>query len=664
MDKRKKNPTMKDNRRIRQTIKLILKLFVLLFLLVFAIGIFYFYNSYGKIIIKLQKEAKEIVRASSEETFRSSQTSLVYDTNGELISTLKGARDVYYIEYKDIPTTVLNAIIVTEDKKFFSHEGVDYLANVRAAISLIKNKGEITQGASTITQQLARNVFLTHEVTYERKIKEIFIAQELEKIYAKDKIMEFYLNNIYYANGYYGILAAANGYFGKGVNQLSLSQVAFLCSIPNNPNRYDPLTNMEHTLERRDRILKQMYENEKIDFVEYRDALQETITLLPKESIKYDYVETFVYHSAIKALMKQEGFVFRNQFDSEEDEDTYNKAYDDMYYKYQSRLFSGGYRVYTSIDLDKQEQLQTSVDEVLKEFTEKNDEGIYKLQGAAVCIDNDTGRVVAIVGGRSQEHTGYTLNRGYQSYRQPGSSIKPLIVYTPAFERGYTPDSTVVDEPIEDGPENSNGKYSGEMKLQRAIEVSKNTIAWKLYEEITPQEGISYLLNMNFAKIVEDDYYPAACLGGLTIGVSPLEMAAAYSTLENDGYYREPTCIVKITDSEGNELVGDTISGRQIYRTDAARTVTKALTGVIDNGTAKGYGLTNTVSAGKTGTTDERRDGWFIGYTPYFTTSVWVGYDMPKTLDNLKGSSYPAMIWHAYMEQIHEPGMNKTFETD
>ena len=141
-------------------------------------------------------------------------------------------------------------------------------------------------------------------------------------------------------------------------------------------------------------------------------------------------------------------------------------------------------------------------------------------------------------------------------------------------------------------------------------------------------------------------------------------MAAAYSTLENDGYYREPTCIVKITDSEGNELVGDTISGRQIYRTDAARTVTKALTGVIDNGTAKGYGLTNTVSAGKTGTTDERRDGWFIGYTPYFTTSVWVGYDMPKTLDNLKGSSYPAMIWHAYMEQIHEPGMNKTFETD
>ncbi len=222
----------------------------------------------------------------------------------------------------------------------------------------------------------------------------------------------------------------------------------------------------------------------------------------------------------------------------------------------------------------------------------------------------------------------------------------------------------MVDEPIEGGPKNSDGKYAGEITLQRAIEVSKNTIAWKLYEEITPQAGISYLVNMNFTRITKDDYYPAACLGGLTIGVSPLEMAAAYATLENDGYYREPTCIVKITDSEGNVLVDDAISAKKIYKTDAARMTTKALTGVIKNGTAKGYELTNTVSAGKTGTTDERRDGWFIGYTPYYTTSVWVGYDMPQTLENLKGSSYPAQIWHKYMEQIHEPGMNKTFNLD
>ncbi|NLO08851.1 MAG: glycosyl transferase [Clostridiales bacterium] len=663
MDKRKKDTITKERKRVGQVIKLILKLFVLLFLLALVIGIFYFYNSYGRTLVQLQKEARNLVRSSSEETFRSSQTSLVYDNDGELISTLRGVKDVYYIEYKDIPTTVLNAIIVTEDKKFFSHEGVDYLANVRAAMSLIKNKGEITQGASTITQQLARNVFLTHEVTYERKIKEIFIAQELEKIYSKDKIMEYYINNIYYANGHYGILAAANGYFGKGINQLSLSQIAFLCSIPNNPSMYDPLTSMEQTLERRDRILRQMHADGKINLVDYRAALNETITLLSKESVKNDYVETFVYHSAIKALMKEEGFEFRNKFTSDEDRDTYNEAYDDMYYSFQGLLFSGGYRIYTSIDLDMQERLQASVDEVLEGFTDTSDEGIFMLQGAAVSIDNDTGRVVAIVGGRSQEHIGYTLNRGYQSYRQPGSAIKPLIVYTPSFERGYTPDSIVVDEKIPDGPKNSGGSYAGEMKLQRAIEVSKNTIAWKLYEELTPQVGIPYLLKMNFAKIVENDYFPAASLGGLTIGVSPLEMAAAFSTLENDGYYREPTCIVKIIDAKGNELVGDNISRKQIYKTSAARMVTESLIGVLKNGTAKGLGLTNTISAGKTGTTDERRDGWFIGYTPYFTTSVWVGYDMPKTLEDLKGSSYPATIWNKYMEEIHEPGMNRSFET-
>ncbi|NLL00170.1 MAG: glycosyl transferase [Clostridiales bacterium] len=662
MDKRKRNRASKDKQNIGNTLRFILKIFALVFLLALVIGIFYFYNSYGKILIQLQKEARDIVRSSSEESFRSAQTSLVYDNDGELISTLRGVKDVYYIEYKDIPTTVLNAIIVTEDKKFFSHEGVDYLANVRAALSLLKNKGKITQGASTITQQLARNVFLTHEVTYERKIKEIFIAQELEKIYSKDKIMEFYINNIYYANGYYGILAAANGYFGKGINQLSLSQTAFLCSIPNNPSMYDPVTSMDKTIERRDRILKQMYNNGKINLIDYRNAINETISLNTKEGHKNDYVETFIYYSAIKALMREEGFTFRNQFASDEDRDAYNEAYNEMYYRYQSLLYSGGYRIYSSIDLDKQERLQASVDEVLEEFTKTNDQGIYELQGAAVSIDNDTGRVVAIVGGRSQEHTGYTLNRGYQSYRQPGSAIKPLIVYTPSFERGYTLDSIVVDERIPDGPKNSGGNYVGEMKLQRAIELSKNTIAWKLYEELTPEVGISYLLKMDFARIVEDDYYLAASLGGLTIGVSPLEMAAAYSTLENDGYYREPSCIVRITDTKGNELVKDTILKKQIYQTEATKMVTEALTGVMKIGTAKGLGLTNTISAGKTGTTDQRRDGWFVGYTPYYTTSVWVGYDMPKTLEGLKGSSYPAIIWNKYMEEIHGLGMNKSFE--
>ncbi len=652
----------KSGRSIRGKIKVGLQFLLFITLLSIVVAMFYFYKEYGKTIIDLQSDAKQKVRASTEDTFKPSQTSLVYDFEGNLISTLKSEKDVYYIDYTDIPKAAVNAMVVSEDRKFLEHNGVDYLANIRAAIALIKHKGEITQGASTITQQVARNIFLSHTVSYERKIEEIFAAQELEKIYSKTEIMEFYLNGIYFANGHYGIQAASLGYFSEGVNTLSLSQIAFLCTIPNNPNLYNPVTNMENTLKRRDRILDQLFEEEMITEEEYNEALKEKIKLNQEKSDKKNYVETYTYYSAIRALMKANGFEFRYQFETEEEQTAYEEEYYDMYYRYQKDLYIRGYRIYTSIDLNKQDLLQQAVDDALSDFKKKNEEGIYQMQGAAVCIDNDSGRVVAIVGGREQKSEGYTLNRGYQSFRQPGSAIKPLIVYTPSFEQGYTPESMVDDTKFEGGPKNSGGSYLGKMKLQRAIELSKNTVAWKLFEELTPKVGLSYLRKMNFSKISDSDYVPAASLGGLTVGTSPIEMAAAYATLVNDGYYRVPTCIIKIMDSEGNEIVGDEMETKQIYQTKASRIMTEALTGVITNGTAKGLGLSHTVSAGKTGTTNDKKDGWFVGYTPYYTTSVWVGYDMPKTVDNLQGATYPGTIWHDFMEQIHDSSMTKKFE--
>lgn len=659
---KKETTNKKETKSVGQVIKLVLQLLFLLFLIAIVLGMLYFYNAYGKTILGLQSEAKQKVYASSEESFRSSETSLVYDAEGALISTLKSEKDVYYLEYEDIPTVIVDAMVVSEDRKFLEHDGIDYLANIRAAIELIKHKGVITQGASTITQQLARNIFLTHKVTYERKIEEIFVAQELEKKYTKVEIMEYYLNGIYFANGHYGIQAAARGYFGEGVMGLSLSQMVFLCAIPNNPNRYNPVTNMENTLERRDRILEQLREDKKITLAEYRRATSETIQLNQETTEKKNYVETYVYYCAIRALMKEQGFAFRYQFDNEEEQEAYEDAYYELYYQDQKDLFVKGYRIYTSINLEKQQLLQEAVDQALSAFTEVNDEGVYQMQGAAVCIDNDSGRVVAIVGGREQDRKGYTLNRGYQSFRQPGSSIKPLIVYTPSFERGYTPDSIVVDEAIKDGPKNSGGSYLGKIKLHQAIEQSKNTIAWKLFEELTPTVGLSYLLHMDFAKISESDFVPAAALGGLTIGASPVEMAAAYATIENDGNYREPTCIVKIMNSEGEEIVGEDTDTKVIYATNAARIMTETLTGVMIKGTGKGLGLTNTISAGKTGTTNDKKDGWFVGYTPYYTTSVWVGYDMPKPVEDLKGATYPGTIWHTFMEQIHDSSMTKEFD--
>jgi len=619
------------------------------------------YIKYGDRIISFQEEAKKLVQLSNRDTFRQTETSLVYDGQEKLISVLKGEKDVYYIPYSDIPKTAIDAMIAIEDKKFLSHEGVDLLAIIRAVTALIRNEGDITQGASTITQQLARNIFLSNEVSYERKMKEIFIAIELEKKYSKEDILEFYFNNIYFANGYYGIEAASKGYFNKSVKELTLAEITFLCAIPNNPTVYNPINHMDNTIGRRNRILDQMLKEGYIGLEEYNQASNVEIVLSTTKIKKHNYVETYVYYCAIRALMEKQGFQFQYEFQNEKEREQYEEKYYDLYYQMQKTLYFEGYRIYTSIDLKLQKQLQKAVDETLKEYKEVNKEGIYTLQGAAVSIDNETGKVVAIVGGRSQEYNGYTLNRGFQSFRQPGSAIKPIIVYTPAFERGYYPDSTVKDEPIEDGPSNSNKNYSGDMELRKAVEGSKNTIAWKLFQELTPQVGLSYLRNMNFSKIESSDYVPAAALGGFTIGVSPVELTSAYATLENDGIFREPTCIVKILDAKGNEIVGDTNKQKRIYETNAARMMTDVLEGVLTKGTGKGLALDNMASAGKTGTTNENKDGWFVGFTPYYTTGVWVGYDLPKSLNNLYGSNHPGTIWKSYISLIHKGLKNKEF---
>lgn len=650
------------SRLLKKIRKLFLFLFLAMLILVIAGG-FWFYFNYGRTILRLQTTAKRYAAASSIETFRQNQTSLVYAADGTLISKLKGEKDVYYLSYEAIPQAAVQAMLATEDRKFFEHSGVDLLANIRASIVLIKNKGEIHQGASTITQQLARNIFLSNEVTWERKITEIFLAGELEKRYSKKQILEFYMNNIYFANGYYGLQAAANGYFSRGAQELTLSELAFLCAIPNNPTKYNPLTKFENVLERRDKVLQQMKDEKFITAEDYKKAVKETITLQINTTEMKNYVESYTYYCAIRALMEREGFVFKNIFSDETEKEEYEERYYEAYYRIQKTLFTGGYRIYTSIDLRKQEQLQEAVNEVLADFTETSEEGIYKLQGAAVCIDNDSGRVVAVVGGREQkEQEGYTLNRAYQAFRQPGSSLKPLVVYTPMFERGLRPEDKVLDEKFEDGPRNAEGTYEGEITVRRAVEVSKNTIAWKLFQELTPRVGLSYLYQMNFSRLCESDYVPAASLGGLTYGASPVEMASAYAALANDGIYRRPTCIIKIMDARGNELVGEQTEETRIYKSEAVVIMTDVLQGVMQRGTGRKLALSGITSAGKTGTTVNRKDGWFCGYTGYYTTAVWVGNDMPEKINGLSGNSYPGAIWKQYMKEIHAGLPDRKFE--
>lgn len=648
--KRQKNP-------VERAIGIVIKIIIALLLAIVVIGGVLIYMKYGKKLIAMESDAKKIVSKSTMETFRQNETSIIYDANGNIMSKLKGEKDVYYIKYSDIPQVAVSAITSIEDKNFFKHKGYDLKAIIRAGLAYIKNKGVITQGGSTITQQLARNIFLSFEESWQRKAREIFIAIELEKKYTKKEIMEFYLNNIYFANGYYGIQSAALGYFGKGVNSLSLSQITFLLSIPNSPTRYNPYENIEGTLARRDRILDQMVLDGKISEAEALKAKSEEIKLKAPKVEKSSYALTFALDRAVKALMKSEGFNFRYSFNSDEDRKAYNENYSEVYSSCQTRLYSGGYRIYTSIDPEKQKLLQDTVDGGLSVSSEKSKSGIYSLQGAAVTIDNSSGRVVAIVGGRSQKLKGSTLNRAYQSFRQPGSTIKPLIVYTPAFEQGYTPESLVKDEKIEGGPVNADGVFSGNMTILDALAKSKNTVAWKLFTEISPAIGIGKLLDMGFSAIADTDYYPSAALGGFTKGVNAVEMASAYAAIENGGEFREPTCIMKMTDSSGNDIVADGFyqkgTSKYIYDENACKMMITCMEAVMIKGTGVGGKLATMPCAGKTGTTNDSKDLWFVGFTKYYTTSVWVGYDIPRSLAGLTYTATPLGIWKTYMDSIN-----------
>lgn len=632
----------------------VVKLQIVLMLLVLGGFLFYNYGGYAQQLQEIRKEAVTIVRESNENTFMPSQTSIIYDADGEMISYIKGEKESDYVRYEDIPAYFVSAMVSIEDKRFYQHNGIDFIAILRSAKAIIESQS-LSQGGSTITMQLARNIYLDNGKRWERKIKEMFIAVELEKLYSKNKIMEYYLNNIYFANGYYGIQAACTGYFSCDVNELSLSQIAFLCAIPNSPSYYDPIVNFENTIERRDRILTNMYEDGKIDSMAYIEAINENIELKPSvttESQHNNYVDTYVYYCATRALMELEGFEFKTEFATSEEEKEYYEEYDELYADCQKQIFSEGYKIYTSIEMDKQKALQKSVNKVLKDFKEVGEDGAYQMQGSAVCIDNDTGYVVAIVGGREQDLGTYTLNRAFQSFRQPGSSIKPLIVYTPFFERGNTPDTIIVDEKIEDGPKAS--YYYGEVTTRFAVKKSLNSPAWAIYTNLTPAVGLSYLKKMNFTHIEDTDYVPATSLGGFTTGMSTLEMASAYATLENDGMYRNPTCIKKIVDIDENVVYESSQEETRIYKETAARMMTDVLQTAVEEGTGKLAKLDGIPCAGKTGTTNDNKDGWFVGYTRYYTTSVWVGYDLPKTVEGLEGTTYPSYIWKDFMTYAHK----------
>lgn len=596
-----------------------------------------------------------IVEASTLDTFRLQEASFIYDANGDVLAKLTGDEDSSYLPYEEIPEYAVNAFIAIEDRTFWDNSGIDMKGIFRVAVNYFKTEGEEVHGASTITQQLARNRFLTREVSIERKAKEMLVAIDLTKKYTKKQIMEFYINDISFANTYYGLQAAARGYFGMDAGDLSLSQIAYLCAIPNSPSYYNPYKHPENAIKRRDKILGDMKDMGFISEKEYTEALNETINVQRQKTPMRNYETTYAIDCAIRYLMRMDGFEFKYGFQDKEKYLEYKKQYEEVYSQERDNLYTGGYTIYTSLDPAKQQMLQESVDSVLTFDDAVAANGIYSLQGAATVVDNSNNKVVAIVGGRSQETDTYTLNRAFQSFRQPGSTIKPLIVYAPALENGYKSTTMVKNIKVEDAKKKDavvKDLPGDMMPLRTALEKSRNGVAWYIYDDITPELGMSYLTQMRFDNIVPDDYYPASALGGFTYGATTEEMAGAYAALADSGRYKEPTCIMKLIDNTGKDVFEE-YPVIQVYQENTANVMADIMKGVITRGTAASMGWRGDIeAAGKTGTTNSSKDGWFCGMTPYYTVSVWVGYDQPKMLSNLYGATYPASIWKKAMVQL------------
>lgn len=659
-EKRLKVARKKDFfRRLRNVILIL----AIAFCALFAAGNLMLKKATGQTLIGCMREAKDLVDSSTPDTFRLAQTSYIYSDDGTQLAALAESEDATYLGYEDIPADVVNAFVSVEDRTFWNNSGVDYKGILRVCVNYVKTKGQVAEGASTITQQLARGTFLSNEKTLSRKIKEIFIARQLTKKYTKEQIMEFYCNSCCFANGIYGVEDASQKYFGRSVSDLSLSETAYICAIPNRPEYYNPLKNSENAISRRNKILQDMYECDYITKDAGDAALAENITVAEvsdEEDTFYNYEATFAINCAIRYLMKQDGFEFKSHFEDDADYDTYNAYYDEMYKQAKHKLYTGGYKVTTTMNLKAQKNLQKIFDKELA-FNTKVDEstGIYQFQGAMTVIDNETGKVVAMIGGRSQDELQqtYSLNRGFQSFKQPGSSIKPLVIYTPALEEGYDANSTLTEIDVKAAKKSTSEKISKmsgkKMSLRYAVEDSKNGCAYSLYNIITPKVGLSYIENMNFSKIVQQDYTLSSGLGGLHHGTNTVEMANAYSTLENHGEYRQADCISSILDASGNEIYEEPES-KMVYTRSASDQMTDILEGVLNSsaGTAKGLkwsSASDVAAAAKTGTTNDNNVAWFCGYTPYYTISVWVGYDYPKSVKGLWGNTYPAYIWKEAM---------------
>lgn len=626
----------------------------------------------GFIIVKpLLDDAKEIAYKKLNEmdkgTFSYLSNTRIYDANNELLGEIVKS-NYKYVTMNEISKYMQEGYIAVEDRRFLSHNGIDYKALARAGVALVKNKGRITQGGSTITQQVIKNMLLTElsqERSYKRKLIEFYLAPEIERKFNKSQIMEFYLNTCCYGDGCYGVEAAANYFFGKKASELNIAECAMLIGMSNNPTAYSPVKNPENAKEKRTQILNILLSQGVINQEEFNVANVAEFNLhLDKQyAEKEDYLQSYAIHSAVIQLMRNAGFEFKYVFTDDDEYEAYKENYGAVYRAYSNEIRAGGYTIYTSLEPDKQEILQNAVDKGLKGFTEVDmATGKYTMQGAAVTIDNKTGYVVAICGGRGTDDE---FNRGFLAKRQPGSTMKPIGVYGPAFDTGrYYPSYMLEDKEVENGPHNYYKGYRGMTSCREALARSINTIPFQIIMDIKPMTTLEYLGKMQFDSLCPTDNVGAISLGGFTYGTKVDQMAKAYYTVFNDGVYTDNLCTRSIEFANKGIIYSGAVEKTQVYSKDTAFMLTDCMKGVVyaPYGTAKSATINNAVVAAKTGTTSDNKDTWFCGFTSEYTTAVWCGYDTPREIPNLSGGAYSRNIWKSIMTDLHKSVKGKDFE--
>lgn len=540
------------------------------------------------------------------------QTTTIYDVNNEEAGTLYSQKGTF-VSIDNISESIEKSVISTEDKRFYKHSGFDPIGIARAAVGYVINGGNIVGGGSTITQQLAKNAYLTLDQTFIRKLKELFLAIEIEKVYTKDEILEMYLNNSYFGNGVWGVEDASQKYFGKSAVDTTLSEAATIAGMLKAPTNYNPIDNYDAAISRRNTVLDLMGTNEIVPLEEV-DAIKATGLTL------------------VDAYSGKEGYQYPSYFDAVLSEAIYT------YGLSEEEVLNKGYKVYTSLNQDYQRAMDESYE---NNYLFQNAEDGTILESGSVALDPKTGGVFAIYGGR-KEHTFRGFNYATQTVRQPGSIMKPLAVYTEALEQGYTIDSMLVDEPISYGednytPENFDYQYEGEVPMYQALAESKNTSAVWLLNEIGLDNGFKKVEEFGIPLVegAEGDGYLGLALGGLSKGVSPLQMASAYTTFANEGVMSEGHFITKIVDATGAVIADNTEPEKKKVTTpEVADQMTSMLMGVFSNGTARNNNPSGYTIAGKTGSTEVTfndeggtTDQWTVGYTPDIVITTWMGFD-------------------------------------